>query len=212
MRGTAIFWATVIPIVFVGAVLYVIYKIRRASQERRQRSSEREAALLANLQQLAPSAARQAQPSHEAPQSTPPPAALVAGSATPAPAAPAALRRRARIVSESQRLLFLVLRAAMPEHFIMAHVRLVDLLDLPDATDIERDLRLRTLARERLDFVVCDSDLAPVAAIVLYAAGIERVPDESAKVEALRGIGVRFLRLRADRLPRPAELRNLVLA
>ena len=51
-----------------------------------------------------------------------------------------------------------------------------------------------------------------LAAIVLYESGIRQVPDESAKVEALRAIGIRFLRFRADSLPRPAEVRNLVLA
>ena len=200
MRGTAIFWAAVIPIVFIGTILYVIYKVRRASEERRQRSDERAAAMLANMQTNVLTRAG-------APET---PAAVTVPK-IPAPQAASALLRRPRILTDTQRLLFLVLRAAMPDHLIMAHVRVVDLLDPPQPADPD-DARLRALARERLDFVVCDGDLVPVAAIVLYEPGIERVPDESTKVEALRAIGVRFLRFRADSLPRPVEVRNLVLA
>ena len=208
MGGMAIFWATIIPILFVGTVLYVIYKIRSISQERRQRTEEREAALLASMQTLAPP--RTGATSASAAPAVPRPATGAAGQAGPATAA---LSRRTRILSDAQRVLFLVLRAALPEHFIMAHVRIVDLLELPDATEAaERDVRLRALARERLDFVVCDNDLVPIAAVVLYEAGIRQVPDESAKIEALRAIGIRFLRFRADSLPRPVEARSLFLA
>jgi hypothetical protein len=208
MGGMAIFWATIIPILFVGTVLYVIYKIRSISQERRQRTEEREAALLANMQKPAPPRTG-ATAANETP-AVPRPASGAVGQAGPSTAA---LTRRARIVTDAQRVLFLVLRAALPEHFIMAHVRIVDLLELPHATEAtERDVRLRALARERLDFVVCDNDLVPIAAVVLYEAGIQQVPDESAKIEALRAIGVRFLRFRADSLPRPVEARSLLLA
>ena len=216
----AIFWATIIPMIFVGTILYVVYKIRGISAERRQRTSEREAALLANLQKFAPPG------SSTDGSETPPRRAAAIGARAPEtstaprpaqnpPQAPAAgsLIRRTRLVTDAQRVLFLVLRAAMPEHLIMAHVRVVDLLDLPNAIEAaEHDTRLRALARERLDFVVCDDDLVPIAAIVLYEAGIAQVPDESAKIEALRALGVRFLRFRADSLPRPAEARNLLLA
>ena len=208
MRGMATLWAVLIPIVFVGTVLYVVRRIRRSSQERRQRSEERAAVLLANLGQQTLSGSRAADASVMAP--------AVAHAPTPVPPQPAAvspLKRRGRILSDAQRMLFLILRAAMPEHLIMAHIRVLDLLDAPDGPDAaERDARLRALGRERLDFVVCDSDLVPVAAIVLYAAGIEQVPDESTKIEALREVGVRFLRFRADSLPRPAEVRQLVLS
>ena len=132
--------------------------------------------------------------------------------AAAAPALPSTLVRRSRIFTDTQRTLYLVLRAAMPDHTIMAHVRIVDLLDLPEGgAAIEREARLRELLRERLDFVVCNSDLVPVAGLVLYDSSTELVPDESIKVESLRELGVRFLRFRADSLPRPAEIRTLVL-
>jgi hypothetical protein len=208
----ATFWAALAPILFIAAIVYVIYKIRRASQERRQRSDERATELLANLHAHAPARSAPAEPRPAAAEPRPMATAAQAARSVQSHAA-TALTRRARILTDAQRMLFLVLRAAMPEHLIMAHVRIVDLLDLADGAEaLERDARLRTLARERLDFVVCDSDLVPLAGIVLYAGGIDQVPDESAKIQALREIGVRFLRFRADSVPRPAEVRNLVLA
>lgn len=203
MRASAIFWATVIPIAFVAAVLYVLYKIRRSAQERRQRSDERASALLADLK-AKPAAAGM-------PPAASVPAAAVRG-APATTASPQPLRRRTRILSERQRVLFLILRAAMPEHCIMAHLRVGDLIEAAGSGAAQGDPRLHALARERLDFVVCDSELAPLAAIVLYEDGITRVPDESAKIDALREIGVRFLRFRADSLPRPLEMRHLVLS
>ena len=203
MRGTAIFWATVIAIIFIGTVLYVVYKVRRSSQERRARSDERAAAMLAKVQMHAPAGIAAPDPA------VAPPTSQRARSLNPQGAP--ALTRRARILTDAQRLLFLVLRTAMPEHLIMAHVRVIDLLDLSSASDAD-DAPLLALARERLDFVVCDGDLVPIAAIMLYESGIDRVPDESTKVDALRAIGIRFLRFRGDSLPRPAEVRNLVLA
>jgi hypothetical protein len=37
------------------------------------------------------------------------------------------------------------------------------------------------------------------------------VPEERLKVDTLRELNVRFLRFRADSLPKPAEMRALVL-
>jgi hypothetical protein len=34
---------------------------------------------------------------------------------------------------------------------------------------------------------------------------------EQARMETLKSLGIRFLRFRADSLPRPAEMRSLVL-
>ena len=206
------FWSTVIGIALLIAVIYVIHKIRSTTRENRLRSEERAAAMLIELQRrtgtrngegataVAPSTPIQAQ----AP-------AVQAQSAT-APAPPTGLTRRARILTDGQRLLYLALRAALPDHTIMAHIRVADLLEPPqDPATVERDARLRELARQRLDFVACNRELVPVAAMVLYEAGIAAVPDESIKVDALRELGVRFLRFRADSLPRPAELRSLIL-
>jgi hypothetical protein len=126
--------------------------------------------------------------------------------------APAELVRRARLLTDTQRLLYLVLRSALPDHVVMANVRIADLADVPaDPAIAERDPRLQALARERIDCIVCSNDLVPVAACVIYESGIGAAPDERVKIDALREMGVKFLRFRADSLPRPAEMRALLL-
>lgn len=205
MRSTFTFWLVVILIMSVAVVVYAIHKVRRAAHERQQRSDERAAAMLAALHKDA------------VPRASP-----LAVNATPgvpkasqqaaAPPIASTLRRRPQFLTDTQKALFLVLREAMPDHHFMGNVRVVDLLDAQiTIAAMERESRLRELNRERLDFVVCSNDLVPVAAIVVYEAGIERVPDETLKVEALRELGVRFVRFRAENLPSPTEARNLIL-
>jgi len=208
MRSTLLFWSAVVLIALIAAAVYVVYKYRDASQARRQRSEERAAEMLAGLSRAG--AARDA--SDDATTASPN-ATRTQSQVAATPALPRTLTRRFRILTDTQRTLYLGLRAALPEHTIMAHIRIVDLLDLPAAGAArEHETRVRELLRERLDFVVCNSDLVPVAGLVLYDSSTDRVPDERIKVESLRELGVRFLRFRADNLPGPAELRALVLS
>jgi hypothetical protein len=212
MPATALLWTTLFIVVFFAVAAYVVISIQRARREQRARSDERAAAMLLTMH----GAAAQARPASPAP---PAPAAVPA----PMPARPAAaalnnaaqttaLTRRVRLLTDTQRLLYLVLRSGMPDHTIMANIRLVDLVDGAISADaIERDARLRELVRERADFLVCNADLVPIAALVIYEAGIAMVPDERIKVAALRELGVKFLRFRADSLPRPNEVRGLIL-
>lgn len=211
MPATALVWNTLIIITLIAVAAYVIVAVQRARRAHRSRSDERAAALLLDLHK----ASAQPRAAASAPNAAPAPVPATARSApatrNPAPQ-PGPLLRRARILTDTQHLLYLVLRAAMPDHTIMANVRIIDLVEDSHAPDaLERDPRLRELARERADFIVCNAELVPVAALMIYAAGIALVPDERVKVAALRELGVRFLRFRADSLPRPAEVRALIL-
>jgi len=225
MRASSPVWVSFLVIVLTAVVVYAIVKLRRARSEHRARSDERATAMMLALHQetrqaksaatatgaaIAPAAAG------SAPVVTASGAASTAARPQPArasaPAAPAAMVRKPRILTDTQHLLYLALRSAMPDHTLMVNIRIVDLLDVPDQpAAIERDTRLRELLRERADVIVCNADLVPVAALVIYEAGIQAVPDERTKVEALREMGVKFLRFRADNLPRPAQLRVLIL-
>ncbi len=206
MRATILFWSGAVLIALIAAAVYVVYKFRQASQERRLRSEERAAEMLLALH-------KDAVPRESSSAAGTTPGIPRVRSPTPvAPTLTRTLTRRLRILNDAQRTLFLELHTALPDHTIMAHIRIVDLLDLPAGSAApERETRLRELLRERLDFVVCNSDLIPIAGIVLYDSGTELVPDERIKVESLRELGMRFLRFRVDSLPRPAELRSLVL-
>jgi hypothetical protein len=205
VRTTFTFWLVVIVIVSIAVVIYAVHKVRRTAQERQQRSDERAAALLAALH-------KDAVPRSDARALDPTPSAAKAPQQAAIPPPARALERRPRFLTDTQKALFFLLREAMPDHLLMANVRVVDLLDAQITVAVlERESRLRELNRERLDFVVCSSDLVALAAIVVYEEGIERVPDETLKVTALRELGVRFVRFRAESLPRPAEVRSLIL-
>ena len=127
-------------------------------------------------------------------------------------AGPLGALRRPRLLTDPQRLLYLVLRAALPDHVVMANMRMIDLLEVPAGPEaVERDPRLSALLHQRLDCVVCRNDLTPLAALGVYPASMPGAQQEQAKSDALRELGIRFLRFRADSLPRPAEMRALVL-
>ena len=79
------------------------------------------------------------------------------------------------------------------------------------ARGLQHDARLREMLHQRIDCMVCRSDLVPLAAIVVYAPGAAAPSDERSQAERLHELGIRFLRFRSDSLPRPAEMRTLVL-
>jgi len=227
MKSSASTWLVVTIVVVIALAAYAVIATRRARRQQRERSQERSAAMLLALHQEAARGKAQANGASARPGAPVPQAQ--GSTAAPAPAAPvpqpprppaapepaplpAVLARKPRLLTDTQRLLFLVLRTGLPDHVILANQRIVDLIDVPpDHPALERDPRLRDLARHQADFVVCTGTLEPVAAIVVYEAGSAPSPSEQTKIETLREIGVRFLRFRADSLPRPNEIRGFVL-
>jgi hypothetical protein len=205
MKTDSSVWGIVALLVVVAVLAYAIAKARRTREAHRARSSERTAAmLLAMHQEVA-----RARPASDASRGAP--ASPGAATAPKAPPVRHGLQRRARLLDEHQRLLYLVLRAALTDHVIMANIRIADLIDL-DATPnyAERDTRLRLLQQERIDCLVCTNELVPVAAIMIHDRN-GGMPEERIKADALRELGLRFLRFRSDELPRPAEMRALIL-
>ncbi|MPZ45431.1 MAG: DUF2726 domain-containing protein [Betaproteobacteria bacterium] len=217
-------WTILSIAVVLAAIAYIALAVRRARREHRARSDERAALLLAAMHgrgggpkvettTAAPlTAAVNEMPRRGgADQATATASSIAEPDAPPAPAL--AALRRPRFLTDPQRLLYLILRAALPDHIVMANTRMIDLLDLPAGDEaLDHDPRLREMLHQRIDCVVCRNDLVPVAAMVVYAAAMPRAPDEQKRAETLRELGIKFLRFRADSLPRPAEMRTLVLS
>jgi hypothetical protein len=125
------------------------------------------------------------------------PAAATAGAhATVRADTPAA--RRAFLTGPSK-LLYLVLKAGLPDHHVFANCRLSDVLDPPP----------QGWAEARVDFVVCRNDLQVVAAIELSVPG---APDAGRRTLAqpLAAAGIRYLRMQPPALPKPADVRRLI--
>lgn len=205
--ATSATWAALLMLIMIAVLGYGIVKVRRAREAHRARSNERAAAMMLAMHRQ--SVEPRAEPTAPATASAPMP--------RPARAlAKRALRRKARLLDDHQRLLYLVLRSALGDHVIMTNIRLADLVDADvadrgiDPAPAERDPKIELLLRERLDCIVCSNDLVPLAAVMVYDASTG-VPEERLKVDTLRELDVRFLRFRADDLPKPAEMRGLVL-
>lgn len=204
MKASSAVWATLLALIVIAMLGYGIVRVRRAREAHRARSSERAAAMLLVMHQE-----KAARPRPDAVQTS-----AVSPPQAPRPASTPVrntLQRKARLLDENQRLLFLVLRSALNDHVIMTNIRIADLVDVETSPSYgERETKLRLLLQERIDCIVCSNELVPLAAVMIYdpATG---VPDERIKTDALRDLGVRFLRFRADSLPKPAEMRALVL-
>ena len=154
-------------------------------------------------QTTAPAApASTAQPAPPAPASKLAPAAPAAQPASPAPAAvSAAAKARAAFLSGPTKLGFLVLKAGLPDHHVFAHTRVSDLLD---------GLAIPGLANVRVDLVVCNKDLAIVAAVDLPNGAQVDSLIEREKEQRLRAAGIRYLRLEPGAFPKPAQVRELI--
>ena len=202
-------WTAFVLALLVVASLYAGARIRRSRAAHRARSEERAAQLMRaiNSPHATHRAATAGTPAARGTDARPRHAPLAAHAAT------TQLMRKPRLLTEPQRSLYLLLRSALPDHVVMANIRLADLVEpAPEqAARTAHETRMRELLQERADCLVCDQDLVPLAAVVIYETATDKAPDERVKVEALRELGIRFLRFRADDLPRPAEMRTLIL-
>jgi hypothetical protein len=114
-----------------------------------------------------------------------------------------------RFLQGSGKVLYLVLKAALPEYHIFAYARLADVVKrvgrrLPSQTRTQ-------LAQSRLDFVICNKDLVLVALLDLTDGSR---PDDPAKHELqapLAAAGIRYVRVAPNAIPKPPEVRSLVL-
>ena len=99
MQSTILFWSAAVLIALIAAAVYVVFKFRRASQERRQRSEERAAQMLVALHKDA-----LPRDSSGVPAATPSTARAQSPVAA-APTLPSTLARRFRILTDTQRAL-----------------------------------------------------------------------------------------------------------
>ena len=141
----------------------------------------------------------------ELPAATP---VTVAGTAPViVPATPSASRppastpaRDNAFISGAVKVAYLSIKAGMRDHHVFAHVAMTM---LPGPGEIDP-----ALAQARLDLLVCNAEMKPVAAVDII--GLDTGPADAARLAQLRVLGIRYLRLPATSLPRPGELRALI--
>jgi hypothetical protein len=106
------------------------------------------------------------------------------------------------------KVLFLVLRAGLPDHHIFAHTRLADVLQLSGQPTTPQ--ARAQFAQGRIDFVVCNKNLSIIALIDLIDGAR---PDDALKraLEPQLATGAaRYLRVTSNAIPKPAEVRQMV--
>jgi hypothetical protein len=130
-----------------------------------------------------------------------------AGAASAAPA----YALRERMLTPPQTLLYYLLRTALPDYLVFAHVPLSTIIEPgPALAGYARDEASRRLVARCVDFVVSDRRMRPVVAIELTApaATTATAPSPAAW---LASAGVRYIQLNAAALPRRHAVRQVVL-
>ena len=120
--------------------------------------------------------------------------------AAPAPALTSWAARKS-FLSAHTKLCYLVLRTALPDHHIFCNTRLADALEL------HAD---HPLAALRIDVVVCNKDLGPLAAIDICNTDERSTLAEREKAERLQSAGIRYFRFTPGGIPKPTEIRDLI--
>ncbi len=123
--------------------------------------------------------------------------------AVAAASAPAlkALTARKSFLTPHTKLCYLVLKTALPDHHVFCNTRLMDALELQAN---------HPLGNVRIDIVVCNKDLGPIAAIDISNPDERNTPADREKSERLQGAGMRYLRFTPSGIPKPTEIRDLI--
>jgi len=145
-------------------------------------------------------------------QASAPGAAAAASPAAPAPArapvAAATIKPKTSFLAGPNKLLFLVLRTALPDYLIFPNVRLADAVQVAGQPPTPQ--ARAQLAQARVDFVICNKALAVIA--LLDITDGNRADDVLKRQlePQLTAAGGRYLRIAPNSIPKPAAVRALV--
>lgn len=175
-------------LLFLGFVVLGVWSVRRCMRaiqvSRMHASSREEQFLLAASADLGgPNKASDAAPNTVQPPKT--------NKASP---------METELLAREERLVYLLLKVALPEFEVLTHVSSAKLLP-----------RGEHLGLAVLDFVVCRKDFRPVAVVVLDRAGEPSHPARSRALAELAGTGVKLAHWRVEQLPGRTAVRNWVL-
>ena len=183
-----------------AGIVFVVWSFRKKAAEREAASKKRFGQIFGGK---AP-----------APPPTEPPATAVpvagVNAEREAPAAVTAVSPRERFLGQAETLVYLLLKAGLPDHGIFANVALASVISAR-GTGYEHEQQSRRLAQYQLDFVVCDRNMRVVAAVEVEAtsnpdaAGARRF-----KNDCLKAAGIRLVRINPAAPPRRDEIRALI--
>jgi hypothetical protein len=205
-------WYFFAAVVLVGAIFFWDYRRKAARREvaSKQRFDEM---LKAGAFTPPPAPAPASKPAAaSASAAVPVPAPVAAPGTADEPEAPAAIAyaARDRLLSQPERLAYLLLKTGLPDHEIFPRVPLTAVVDIPGA-GYDHEQHMRRLSRQQLDFVVCDKAMKIVAAVQFAATGPEAVVAQRIRSECLKTAGIRLVTIQPAALPKRAEVRAFIL-
>ena len=106
------------------------------------------------------------------------------------------------------KVLYLVLKAALPDHHVFVYTRLTDVVK-PIGRPMTPQGRAQ-FAQARMDFVVCNKVLNVVALLDISDGTRPDDPMKQHLQPQLAAAGIRYARVAPDAIPKPAEARQLV--
>ncbi|MBI4206715.1 MAG: DUF2726 domain-containing protein [Betaproteobacteria bacterium] len=198
-------WYLLIALAPIAAVVYIVWTHRKRAAARVAASSRRfEQILGASSQRVAAPVAPALTP--VSPGAS---AARVSTAPVAAGGAPLSYLRKERLLDPQHALLFRMLASGLPEYEVFVHVSLAAVIEIPLAVQgREREQRLRALAQNVVDCLVCSKEMEVIAAVDLEAGA---TADSRIKSEYLKAARVRYVRINAAALPAATEVRKLLL-
>lgn len=119
--------------------------------------------------------------------------------------------RKKTLLNEKEQVLFHRLIEAMPTCYVMAQVRLADIVGIKKSDS--RQSWLNKIQSKSVDFVICDKAFVVLACIELdgktHAQENRQKADEN-KDEALQTAGIPILRIEASKMPSVEEIKTLL--
>jgi len=113
--------------------------------------------------------------------------------------------RKKSLLNETEQLLFNRLVEAMPNHYIIAKIRLSDIIGVQKGD--EWQAWFNKINRKGVDFAICDTSFAVLACIVVDRRTHQQKTDVS---EALKAAGIPMLQIEADKIPSTEEINTLL--
>jgi len=119
--------------------------------------------------------------------------------------------KKKTLLGEKEQVLFHRLIDAMPDHYIMAQVRLSDIVGVGKSENWQS--WFNKVSRKSVDFVICNKSFVVLACIELDGQTHEqedRQKADSTKDEALNAAGIPIVRIDANNLPPASEIKTML--
>lgn len=117
--------------------------------------------------------------------------------------------RKKTLLNEKEQVLFHRLIEAMPTCYVMAQVRLADIVEVKKGTANRQTWQNKT-NQKSVDFVICDKSFVVLVCIELDGkthAQEDRQKTDGNKDEVLKAAGIPILRIEASKIPSAEEIK-----